>query len=143
MAKARVRGAEASSTGDTPAAEVVHAATQEAEVTDDRGRDLVVRKLTARKRMQIFAAIGPELSQNQSYWGMAMLAATVVSIDGDRVQMPSSRREIEALVERLGDEGLAAAGKGVSKMMGIELDEKGNVISDGGDESGEIAYAKN
>lgn len=93
--------------------------------------------------MQIFAAIGPELSQNQSYWGMAMLAATVVSIDGDRVQMPSSRREIEALVERLGDEGLAAAGKGVSKMMGIELDEKGNVISDGGDESGEIAYAKN
>lgn len=123
-----------------PSAEVVRSANQDIEVTSKDGRRLTVRSLTPRKRMNVFAAIGPELSANQSYWGVAMLAVAVISIDGESVTTPNTRREIEALVDRLGDDGLFAVGRALAEIAGIELDEQGNVRAGSGDEK---SYAKN
>lgn len=126
MAKAKVRP----SSDASPSNEVIRSAHEEAEEVSNDGRVIRTRKLSPRRRMQVFAGIGPELSQNQQYWGTAMLAAAVVAIDGETITPPNTRREIEALVERLGDDGLLAAGRALGSLMGVEVDEDGNVIKD-------------
>ena len=122
MAKAtkRSEGAVASPTQD-----IVRRAIKEAEAVDEDGRRLSVRVLGPRHRMQLAGVVGAELSSNEKYFGIAGLAAAVTSIDGDPVSFPSSRRELEALVDRLGDVGLAAAGTALVKLIGIDVGPDG------------------
>ncbi len=77
-------------------------------VKDGDGRELVLRRLTALDRLRLFKAIGPTLSQNNLYLGMATLAASVTAIDTIPVPSPVSEGQVEALVARLGDVGIAA-----------------------------------
>ncbi len=143
MAQPQARKRPTSEPTATPSSEIVGSSLQELDVRDSRARTLTVRKIGPRKRMMIFAAIGAELSQNQMYWGTAMLACAVVMIDGEHVPQPTSRREIEALVDRLGEEGLEAAGKAIQTIMGVEIDDKGQVVSVAGEGADELATAKN
>jgi hypothetical protein len=77
-------------------------------VRDADGRELVLRRMTALDRLRLFKAIGPVLSQNNLYLGMATLAASVTSIDSVPVPPPATEGQIEALVARLGDAGISA-----------------------------------
>jgi hypothetical protein len=77
-------------------------------VTDSDGRRLDVRTLNALDKLRLFKAAGPALSRNEPWLGMALLACSVSAIDGVPVPMPADERGIEALVQRLGDSGLAA-----------------------------------
>lgn len=79
------------------------------EVTDALGRRLQVRKLTALDRLRVFKAAGPALAGNSGWMGLATLAFSVSAIDGVPVPQPGSEAQVEALVARLGDAGLAAA----------------------------------
>ncbi len=92
----------------SPSAQIVAAASTTLVVRDADGRELVVRRMTALDRLRLFKAIGPVLSQNNPYLGMAMLAASVVAIDTVPVPPPVTEGQIEALVARLGDTGIAA-----------------------------------
>ncbi len=92
----------------SPSAQIVAAAATTVVVHDADGRELVVRRMTALDRLRLFKAIGPLLSQNNPYLGMAMLAASVVAIDTVPVPPPVTEGQIEALVARLGDQGIAA-----------------------------------
>lgn len=76
--------------------------------TDKLGRSLTIKKMGALDRMKLFEAVGGERSQNEMYFGYASLAASVVDIDGETVVRPANHLQIEALVQRLGDEGLEA-----------------------------------
>lgn len=92
----------------SPSAQIVAASLVTEAVVDAEGRQLLVRRMTALDRLRLFKAIGPVLSQNNSYLGMAMLASSVVMIDGVPVPAPSTEGQIEGLVAKLGDIGIAA-----------------------------------
>ena len=77
-------------------------------VTDGHGRRLNLRRLTALDRLRLFKAAGPMLSQNDRWLGMAMLAVSVSAIDDIPIPQPGTEQQIEALVHRLGDSGIAA-----------------------------------
>lgn len=77
-------------------------------VVDDEGRTIVLRRLTALDKLRLFKAAGPVLSQNQHWLGMATLAVSVDSIDDLPIPAPTTEAQIESLVSRLGDAGIAA-----------------------------------
>ena len=92
----------------TPTATILAAADERLTVSDRTGRTLTARKLSALDKLRLLKAAGPVLSDNQAWLGVAMLAASVVDIDGVPVPIPATEQQIEALVGRLGDAGLDA-----------------------------------
>lgn len=82
-----------------------------AEVTDVRGRKIKIRKLSPLDRMHLFEVLGPTLSENAMYLGYVMSAACVEAIDGDFEGFPTSKIRVEAMVGKLGEEGLEAVSK--------------------------------
>ena len=92
----------------TPSASIVAAAAVTETVTDSDGRRITVRKLSALDRLRLFKAAGPTLAQNQPWLGMALIASSVSAIDELPVPPPSNELQIEAVIGRLGDPGIAA-----------------------------------
>ncbi len=92
----------------SPSATIVASSLATFVTRDAEGRELVLRRMSALERLRLFKAIGPALSQNDAYLGMAMLAASVVCIDTVPVPPPVTEGQIEALVGRLGDAGISA-----------------------------------
>jgi hypothetical protein len=91
-----------------PAAQLLAAAQAVSTTTDARGRALTLRRLGALDKLRLFKAAGPALAQNPAWLGMAALACSVIEIEGVPVPSPVNDGQIEALVARLGDDGLAA-----------------------------------
>ena len=83
------------------------------QVSDREGRLLTLRRMGALDRLRLFKAIGPVLAQNPPYLGMAMLASSVAAIDDVPVPAPGTEAQIEALISRLGDSGIAAVADGL------------------------------
>jgi len=75
---------------------------------DRSGRTLVIHRPTALDTLRLFKAAGPTLAQNEAWLAMAGLACAVREIDGVPSPMPTNETQIEALVSKLGDDGLAA-----------------------------------
>lgn len=93
---------------DTPSARLIAAAQAAPDATDDAGRRLGLRRLSALDKLRLYKAAGPALAQNVPWMGVALLAASVTAIDDIPVPMPATEAQIEALVARLGEHGLAA-----------------------------------
>jgi hypothetical protein len=75
---------------------------------DAKRRRLTLRRLTALDTLRLFKAAGPVLAQNEPWLSMAGMAFSVLEIDGVPVPAPVTEAQIEGLIDRLGDEGLAA-----------------------------------
>ncbi len=99
---------------NSPSAQIVAAATAPVVVRDADGRELVLRRMTSLDRLRLFKALGPILSQNNAYLGMAMLAASVIAIDTVPVPAPVTEGQLEALVGRLGNIGIEAVASALS-----------------------------
>ena len=95
---------------DTPSGRLVAAAQAASVAVDAQGRRLSLRRLGALDKLRLFKAAGPVLAQNQPWLGMAVLACSVTAIDDVPVPAPVTEAQIEALVSRLGDDGIAAVG---------------------------------
>lgn len=80
----------------------------ERRVTDKTGRTLTLRALSMLDRLRLFKALGPELSLNEAYVGLATLAASVTAIDEVPLPFPGSEAAVENAVERLGEAGIEA-----------------------------------
>lgn len=106
------------SVNDTPSAQVVAQARAEVSVKDDRGREIVLRKPGVLAQYRLIEAIG-ESASNRVYLAMVMPLNYVASIDGDSVDILTTKRQIEALIQRLGDEGVDAVIAGVNANFGI------------------------
>jgi hypothetical protein len=91
----------------SPSASIVAAAATTENVIDGNGRRLTIRRLTALDRLRLFKAAGPLLAQNQPWLGMALIACSVAAIDDVPVPSPSNELQIEAMIGRLGDTGVA------------------------------------
>ncbi len=78
--------------------------------TDQRGREIAFRRLTLSRRLQVLSLLGtaadPEVVQ---YY--AMMASSVLEIAGDPVPPPTSRLQLDALLDRLEDETLGEIAK--------------------------------
>jgi len=108
----------------SPSAQIIAAAAASLSAQDCDGREITLRRMTALDRLRLFKAIGPVLAQNNPYLGMAMLAASVSAIDGVPVPPPVTEAQIEALVGKLGDRGLAAVA------AAMEADDQPSLGSD-------------
>jgi len=75
---------------------------------DASGRRVTFRRLDALDRLRLFKVLGSELSLNAPYLGMALLACSVSAIDDVPVPPPVTEDQLESLVRRLGDDGIAA-----------------------------------
>ena len=93
---------------ELPSKQIVSQANETLDVRDALGRTLAVRRLGALDRLRLYKAIGPDLAENPPYLGMAMLAVSVMAIDGVPVPQPMTEMQVEAAVQRLGDSGIAA-----------------------------------
>ena len=98
----------------SPSSTLITAATAAPTVSDSEGRRLELRRLTALDKLRLFKAAGPLLAHNEPWLGMAVLACSVVAIDDVPVPAPSNEQQIEAMVARLGDAGIAAIAAGLS-----------------------------
>ncbi len=99
----------------TPSASILAAAAVTESVTDSDGRKFIIRRLTALDRLRLFKAAGPLLAQNQPWLGMAFIAASVAAIDDVPVPAPSNEIQIEAMIGRLGDSGVAAIARALQR----------------------------
>jgi hypothetical protein len=100
--------------GLAPSQRIVSEAAREFQVTDRSGRVLQVRRPGPLDRLRLFKAVGPALANNERYVGYAMLAMCVSMIDGVPQPAPATEGQLEALVTRLGDEGMIAVSQGLA-----------------------------
>ena len=114
----------------TPSTSIMTAAATLETVTDDDGRRLTIRRLTALDRLRLFKAAGPMLAQNQPWLGMALIASSVYAIDDVPVPTPANELQIEAMVARLGDSGISAVAESLQQSEDMTtaelLDNAGN-----------------
>jgi hypothetical protein len=92
----------------TPSQVIIHESTRAFTTVDTKGRRFSLRRLTALDTLRLFKAAGPVLAQNEPWLSKAALVFSVLEIDGVPVPAPATEAQIEGLIDRLGDEGLAA-----------------------------------
>jgi hypothetical protein len=110
----------------TPSQTIIRDAAKTSMTVDGSGRRLTLRHLTALGTLRLFKAAGPVLAQNEPWLAMAGLAFAVLEIDGVPVPPPATEGQIESLIDRLGDEGLAAIADTVRDQQEL-ADLKSNV----------------
>jgi len=76
---------------------------------DVRGRRLTIKQIDVLYESRLARIVGAEAASNTTYMlGYVFPAVSVSCIDGDEVMPPASQREIDALIQRLGREGISA-----------------------------------
>jgi len=91
----------------TPSEQIISQVRQSTELRDAGGRLIKLRQLTALDTLRLFKAAGPHLAHNQPWLSLATLAYSVSEIDGVPVPVPATEAQIEALVDRLGEQALS------------------------------------
>ena len=95
-------------------------------LTDRLGRVLTVRPLGPLDRLRVFEAAGADLSRNDRWLGVALLACSAIAIDGIPYPFPNNKATIEAMVQRLGDAGHAAIARALTLEPAADLATAGN-----------------
>lgn len=83
-------------------------------VTDKAGRTLTLRRVGVFETLRLYKALGPELSVNEAYMGLAVIAASVAVVDGVPLPFPNGEAGVEAILERLGEDGAAAVAAAIA-----------------------------
>ncbi|MCK4121404.1 hypothetical protein HFK83_03340 [Ralstonia pseudosolanacearum] len=102
----------------SPSEQLIKAAAAEVTVQDDKGRTLSLRKPGVLAQYRLVEAVGPEAAKNEVYMAMIMPLIYVASVDGNPVIMPTNKRQVDALIQMLDEEGVAAAMAGVQANFG-------------------------
>jgi hypothetical protein len=104
-------------------------------VVDKLGRTLGLRRLKPTQKTKIkgmapdlagFDKITDEKTGNTveiPRWGELLIVASVCEIDGTPIPFPKNRAELDAIHDRLDDEGLEAAGKVFLELYAKRTDE--------------------
>lgn len=87
-------------------------------VTDSRGRRIMLREPGVLQEYKFVELVGGEAAMNPVWMSMTMPLMYVASIDDSPVFAPVKRIEIDALIERLGRDGIDAVNKGVKEKWG-------------------------
>lgn len=100
---------------ETPSQSIVTAGQRAASAPDSKGRIITCRMLSPVDLFRLTKMLGASAS-NQATLNLAMSACSVTAIDGDAITAPATEREIEAVLQRLGFEGLEAVGKALVEL---------------------------
>lgn len=100
-----------------PSAQIIAKANAEAIVTDARGRTIKLKKPGVLAQYRLIEALG-DSAKNEVYMGMVLPLIFISEIDGDVVFQPNTKREVEALIQRLDEEGISAVSLGVQEHFG-------------------------
>lgn len=101
--------------GHTPSQLAATAARAQVIVTDGLGRAITLKKPGPLAQFRIVEAVGANSAENRTYMNMVLPLIFVTQIDEEMVITPATKGEIEALIQRLDEEGLAAVMDGVNK----------------------------
>jgi hypothetical protein len=83
-------------------------------ITDRAGRALSLRRVGVLETLRLYKALGPELSVNEAYMGLATIAASVAVLDGVPMPFPGSEAGVETVLERLGEDGASAVAAAIA-----------------------------
>lgn len=109
-----------SQTVEAPSEEVVKAANRVFYTTDERGRRIGLKKPSILSQYRLVELMG-DAAKNQVLMGMILPVTFVVSIDDDPVSFPGTRRELDALIQRVDEDGLRAVQSALeTELLGIE-----------------------
>lgn len=106
--------------GETPSQQVIRSATAEHSVKDARGRTITLKKPGILTQYRLVEMMG-ESAANETYMNMVLPVLFVSAIDGEAVMTPNSKREVEALIQRLDEDGIAAVVNGVQDHFGAQV----------------------
>lgn len=101
----------------TPTAQLIAKAAQEVTVTDSKGRVISIRKPGILAQYRIIETMGKS-ADIETYRGMVTPLIWISAIDSDPVAQPVNKLQLEALIQRVGDEGLEAVVQGIVKHFG-------------------------
>ena len=108
---------------ENASAELTAQALAEVAVTDASGRSITLRKPGVLAQYRLVKILG-DAAKNEVYMGMVLPLIFVTAIDGDAVTQPRGKREVEALIERLDENGISAVVAGVQEHFGETDPEK-------------------
>lgn len=100
-----------------PTEQLVAAANASFEVKDARGRTITLRKPGVLSQFRLVEGLG-DAAANTTYVRMVLPLIYVGAIDGDQVGPLNSKLKVEALIQRLDEEGIGAVSLGVEKHFG-------------------------
>ena len=95
-----------------PSEKIISKADEEVAVTDSLGRTIIIRTPDVWDQYLLVEFLG-ENAKNDVYRAMCIPIMYVTSIDGEQVFKPASKKELQALVQRLGEVGISAVMKGI------------------------------
>jgi hypothetical protein len=87
-------------------------------VTDAKGRTIILGKPGVLAQYRLVKMLPPETAMNQAYVMMLLPMLYVKSIAGEDVLPPQTERQIEALIQRLDEEGVGAVMAAVTERWG-------------------------
>lgn len=83
-------------------------------VTSEAGKSIGIKRPHVLSQYRLVEAVG-DASELRVYLQMCIPLLWVVSIDGIDVPQPNTKREIEGLIGRLDEDGIAAVTKGIEE----------------------------
>lgn len=111
----------------TVSQEIINDANKEISVDDARGRKIVLKKPSFRSQFKLTEVLGADLSKNEALRGMYFPLYYVHSIDGDSNIFLNSKLDLDALIDRLEEEGYSAVAKGIMDNFSLNLNNEGEI----------------
>jgi len=108
---------------ETPTALVQKNQLETIATVDTRNRIITVGRFNALHYYRLTKVMG-QAASNSASLDMAILVCSVRQIDDEDVPMPATEKEIEALIQRLDFDGIAAVSEGLAKLNGAETKEE-------------------
>jgi hypothetical protein len=102
---------------ETPSEQLIKQASAEVIVTDSNGRTITLKKPGVLAQYRLIEILA-DSAKNEVYMGMVLPLIYVSAIGDAPVMQPSSKREVEALISRLDEEGINAVMQGVQDNFG-------------------------
>lgn len=96
----------------TPTEEILKQTQKEITVTDKRGRTITLKKYTYLRETQFIRMLG-ETASNDRYLSGVLPVLYVTAIDDDRILTPNTQRELDAIINRLDEDGMIAISNGI------------------------------
>lgn len=110
-------------TPETPSENIINEGNKSVKIYDEKGRAIVLKKPNVLDQFRIVEIVGPETAKNEVYMNMIMPVLFVQSID-EIPAMIGKKSELEALISRLGEDGITRVFTAVKENFSAEVGGK-------------------
>ena len=99
----------------TPSEKVVASASRSVEATDGLGRRLLLKRPLLSDQLDLMVVVGPEAAKNDMYMAMMNVLLHVQSIDDEPILPLTSKKAVDEMINKLGNEGVEAVTGAISE----------------------------